>query len=163
MEVSWNCKAFSELTAAELYAILRVRNEVFVVEQKILFNDADGRDENALHLIGYPADDKLSEGLPCAYCRIFPPGLVYSGATIGRVLVNGKFRRRGCGIALMKRAIDEVYKRFGGEQVIELGAQLYLKRFYEDLGFFHDGSPIFKDGDDIDHIHMVKFPSEVKP
>ena len=153
MDITWVCKPFASLTVEELYSLLRLRNEVFVVEQRILFNDADGKDPLALHLIGYPSPPN-DQGLPCCYCRIFPPGVVYKGAAIGRVCSNAAYRRQGCGKLLMAKARAEIYSRFGDNQQIELGAQLYLKRFYEDLGYSHDGSPVYKDGDDIDHIHM---------
>ena len=153
VEIKWKCKSFDELTNLELYRIMQLRNQVFVVEQRIVFNDADGRDPLALHLFGYyPGED----GELCAYCRIFEPGVVYGGATIGRVCSNLKLRRKGCGKALMREAVRECYSRFGQGQLIELGAQLYLQRFYEELGFKHDGSPVYLDGDQIDHIHMTR-------
>ena len=151
----WRCCAFDELAVSELYSILRLRNEVFVVEQRIRFNDADGKDPLALHLFAYSGVEEDGKTI-VAYARIFPPGVVYTGAAIGRVCSDLKHRRKGYGIALMQRAMSEIYSRFGEGQLIELGAQLYLKSFYESLGFTHDGSAVYKDGDDIDHIHMTK-------
>lgn len=144
----------------QLYAALRLRNNVFVVEQEILFPDTDGKDQIAIHLLGYARDSLTGEidmEELCVYCRIFAPGVygTYEGASVGRVCGSLKYRRKGYGKVLMQKACEEIYSQFGNVK-IEIGAQLYLKKFYEDVGFEHDGSPEYLDGDTIPHIHMIR-------
>lgn len=146
-DLTWICKYFTGLTASELYAILRLRNEVFVVEQNCVFQDADGKDQQCYHLLGL-VNNELA-----AYARLVPAGVIYQYISIGRVVTSPKYRRFGIGKALMQQAIDECFKLFG-EQTIKIGAQLYLKSFYESFGFRQSGDGY--DEDAIAHIYMLR-------
>lgn len=145
MEINWELVFFDRLTPARLYALMRLRSEVFVVEQNCVYLDADDKDQQSWHLMGWQGE-KLA-----AYCRLLPPGLSYPSASIGRVVSAPEFRRTGAGRELMRRAIAEVENLFGTRQ-ITIGAQLYLKRFYESLGFRQSGAEYLEDG--IPHIPM---------
>lgn len=146
-EVTWQCKPFAHLTTAELYAIIRLRNEVFVVEQNCVFQDADNMDQHCFHLMGW-IDKELS-----AYTRLVPKGVAYDYPSIGRVVTSPKFRGRSIGKELMLQSITNCNELFG-VQTIKIGAQLYLKKFYESLGFVQAGEVYDEDG--IDHIHMLR-------
>jgi len=147
--MKWISKPFAELSAHELYSIIRLRNEVFVVEQNCVFQDADNMDQQAHHLMGW-LDDKL-----VAYTRLFDAGITYAEASIGRVVVSPAARGTGAGKDLMQASIDELFKLYGA-QTIKIGAQLYLKKFYESFGFFQIGEMYLEDG--IEHIHMKLDP-----
>lgn len=147
MRIQWLLKKFDELTPYQLYAILQLRNEVFVVEQKCVFQDADDKDQNSYHLMGFD-DNKL-----VAYTRLVPPGEIYIEASIGRVVSSPSVRRNGTGRLLMRESIDSVYHLFG-KVPIKIGAQLYLKKFYESFGFKQISEIYLEDG--IEHIHMIK-------
>lgn len=144
-------KPFDALTPHELYDILWLRNEVFVVEQQCIFQDADYKDSKAWHLMGYDAQHQLM-----AYCRLLPAGVSYTEQSIGRVVVHPAARRTGAGKALMQRAITLCEERFG-KGFIRIGAQLYLKRFYEGFGFKQQGAIYLEDG--IEHIEMLRLPA----
>jgi ElaA protein len=145
--IVWKCKAFAELSSHELYAIIRLRNEVFVVEQNCVFQDADNKDQQSFHLMGW-SDTHLA-----AYARIVPKGIAYPYISIGRVVSSPANRTSGTGKALMKQAIDYCTRMFG-MQPIKIGAQLYLKKFYGDFGFSQTGEEYDEDG--IPHIEMIK-------
>jgi len=147
MEIKWLLKKFEELTPYELYAILQLRNEVFVVEQNCVFQDADNNDQNAWHLMAFD-DYKL-----VAYTRLLAADEIYKEATIGRVVTSPSVRKSGVGKELMQRSIDAVYKLFG-RQPIKIGAQFYLKQFYESFGFEQVSDIYLEDG--IEHIYMLK-------
>ena len=147
MTVQWTCKTFDQLSPHELYAALRLRNEVFVVEQACIFQDADEKDPESLHLSG------TLEGSLAAYARIVPAGLSYEEVSIGRVVVARSARKLGLGRQLMSRALVEVYERHGNVPV-RIGAQLYLQHFYESLGFSRVSDVYDEDG--IDHVLMLK-------
>ena len=142
----WTCKPFDHLTPAELYAILQLRNEVFVVEQDCVFHDADDKDQAAWHLMGFN-DKKL-----VAYTRILPPGVAFTEASIGRVVTSPSVRRSGVGRELMQQSIARLQELFGTVP-IRMNAQRYLERFYGSFGFVQDGEPHLEDG--IEHIEMV--------
>jgi len=146
-EINWQLKKFEELTGFEVYEILRLRSEVFVVEQNCVFLDMDNNDQQSHHLQGR-VDNKL-----IAYVRILPPGLSYKEPSIGRVISSPSFRNKGAGIELMKCAIANTYSLYG-DQSIKIGAQLYLQRFYENLGFIQCSEVYMED--DIPHIKMIK-------
>ncbi len=146
MEINWTYKYFTELTVAELYCILQLRSEVFVVEQNCVYLDLDGKDINSLHLCGW-----LHKQL-VAYCRILPPGESYEQPSIGRVVTNPAHRKGGHGRQLMQRAIQKTYELYNSKQ-IKIGAQEYLFNFYNDLGFKQVGEPYLEDG--IPHIYML--------
>jgi ElaA protein len=142
-------KKFEELTPYELYAILQLRNAVFVVEQACVFQDTDDKDQGSYHFMGF------ADGTLVAYTRLLPPGLGYEYASIGRVVTAPAVRRYGMGKKLMQQSIEAVYKLFGTGP-IKIGAQLYLKKFYESFGFMQIGEPYIEDG--IKHIYMLKQP-----
>lgn len=148
MTLTWTTKPFASLTLSELYALLQLRSEVFVVEQTCAFQDIDGQDQAAHHLLGHTETGELA-----AYSRLFEAGISYPEASIGRVVVSPKFRRYGLGRELLHQSIAAVTELFG-EQPIQIGAQLYLKEFYESFGFKQQGEGYLEDG--IPHIHMVR-------
>ncbi|MEJ7737289.1 MAG: GNAT family N-acetyltransferase [Chitinophagaceae bacterium] len=146
MPVQWLCKKFDELTLHELYAILQLRSEVFVVEQNCPFLDADGKDHYCFHLMGW------EDGLLAAYSRLVPASVTFAEVSIGRVVTSPKARSKGFGKYLMQYSITVCYRLFG-RTPIRIGAQLYLKKFYESSGF-HQAGPVYPE-DGIDHIEMV--------
>lgn len=150
MQIQWLLKKFAELTPYELYAALQLRAEVFVVEQTCPFQDADNKDQESHHLLGYHNNALV------AYTRLLPPGLAYTQPSIGRVVTSPSVRGTGSGKELMQESINQAYTLFG-IQPIKIGAQLYLKKFYEGFGFFQVGEGYLEDG--IPHIYMLKNPS----
>jgi len=144
--LNWVFKKFNELTAAELYAILQLRNEVFIVEQNCVYRDADGKDPKSYHLAGWDGE-KLA-----AYARIIPPGISYPEASIGRVVTSPGYRGTGAGRLLMQESITLTFKQFNCSSV-RIGAQVYLTGFYWSLGFIQSGSEYLEDG--IPHIEMI--------
>lgn len=149
--VTWQCCPFNELTVGELYAVLEVRQRVFVVEQKCAYLDADGLDHAAHHLLGW---QNTSEGLLlAAYARLFPPGIKYTEASIGRVLTHPDARGSGLGKALMEEAIQRIADaQWTGP--IRIAAQMYLQPFYEGFGFRRASDQYLDDG--IWHIDMLR-------
>ena len=146
--LTWTTKPFDSLTLTELYAPLQLRSEVFVVEQTCAFQDIDGQDQAATHLLGHTETGELA-----AYTRLFNAGISYPEASIGRVVTSPKFRRYGLGRELLRQSIAAIATLFG-EQPIQIGAQLYLKEFYESFGFRQHGEGYLEDG--IPHIHMIR-------
>ncbi|MEX0275750.1 MAG: GNAT family N-acetyltransferase [Flavobacteriaceae bacterium] len=138
-------KTFSELTTPMLYEVLQLRTEVFVVEQDCVYQDLDGKDHKALHVLG------TKEGVLVAYTRIFKGGDYFGEASIGRVVVKKDQRQFGLGRVIMKASIQAVYDYFG-PQTIHLSAQCYLKKFYKSLGFEEKGEAYLEDG--IPHVGM---------
>lgn len=145
--LTWQLKPFNELSPAELYAILKARQEVFIVEQTCPYLDTDGKDEHCMHLTGFIGNEVA------AYARIVPPGISYAEPSIGRVLTTHKYRTGGYGRQLMQQAIAETINAYG-HVPIRIGAQQYLKKFYESFGFVQQGDVYDEDG--IDHIIMVR-------
>jgi ElaA protein len=150
MQIQWTLKKFDELTPYELYAALQLRNEVFVVEQTCVFQDADDKDQESYHLLGYQQQKLV------AYTRLVPPHVIYNEASIGRVITSPSVRGTGAGKELMKVSIEKTYDLFGINP-IKIGAQLYLKKFYESFDFKQVSEPYLEDG--IPHIYMIKQPS----
>jgi ElaA protein len=146
MTTTWTCKKFSELTLEELYEILRLRSEVFVVEQNCVYLDMDNKDQYCDHLMGW-RDNKLA-----GYARIVPAGISYVESAIGRIVTSPTARGLGIGRELLRESISALY-RIHGKQVIRIGAQYYLKGFYESFGFLQMGNIYPEDG--IEHIEMV--------
>lgn len=141
-------KSFADLTKEELYEIMALRQEVFVVEQDCPYLDADGKDYHCSHLMGLSTDETI-----VAYTRIVPPGVSYENySSIGRVVVKPSARGKGCGQELMQHSIEQTYKMFP-EHDIKISAQVYLTKFYEDLGFVGVGEPYLED--DIPHLGMI--------
>lgn len=143
----WQIKSFAELSSLELYSILQLRNEVFVVEQNCVFQDADNKDQPSFHLMGW------NDGQLLAYTRIVPPGTIYTEPSIGRVVTAPSARRKGVGKELMEetiKAIENLYSK----TPIRIGAQRYLIPFYESFGFVINGDTYLEDG--IPHVEMIK-------
>jgi ElaA protein len=147
MDLNWQIKRFKALSAADLYQVLQLRSEVFVVEQNCVYQDIDGKDLKALHLIGN------INGKVAAYARLFNAGDYFEECSIGRVVVAYEFRKMKLGHDLMRQAILAIEQNFGSTQ-ITISAQLYLKNFYEGHGFKVIGEPYPED--DIPHIRMEK-------
>lgn len=140
-------KTFKELSTDELYAVLQLRSEVFVVEQNCVYQDIDNKDQKAMHIMGYKSDQLV------AYTRIFKPDDYFESASIGRVLVKVGERHSKYGYAIMEASINVIEKTYG-ETKIKISAQTYLKRFYNNLGFTEVGESYLEDG--IPHIQMLK-------
>ena len=152
MSVDWNAYLFDELDTHLLYAILQLRQEVFVVEQRCWYLDADGKDQKAIHMVGTLADRVV------AYTRILTRGISYPDyASIGRVVTSPSVRGQGVGRPLMRASIAELYSRYG-QQPIKISAQAHLQDFYGSLGFVGTGDIYDEDG--IPHRAMLlKNPS----
>ncbi|MGB7785302.1 MAG: GNAT family N-acetyltransferase [Salinimicrobium sp.] len=140
-------KTFEALGLHELYELLRLRSEVFVVEQDCVYQDIDGKDEKALHVLGYD-NEKL-----VAYTRVFPPGIYFAEAAIGRVVVRENSRKNKYGHEILKASVKAIEERFQTKK-IKLSAQTYLTKFYESHGFTQVGEGYLEDG--IPHIAMIK-------
>lgn len=146
--ITWYTKSFEELTNNELYAILRKRFTVFIMEQGVIGEDLDDYDQKALHLYG--VDEK---GQVVAYTRIFGPGVKYAQAAFGRVLTAKEVRGAGIGKELMRRTLVVIEERFG-KVPVKISAQAYLLKFYNELGF-KQVSEVYDDHG-LEHIDMVK-------
>ena len=145
--IHWKIKSFAELSVPELYEILKIRQEVFVVEQTCHYFDADGYDDKALHLWAE------SNGEILAYCRIFDAGIKYEEASIGRVLTNPNCRNLRLGKTLMTFALLTIEARFRAAAV-RISAQDYLLKFYAEFGFQDTGKKYLEDN--IPHTEMIK-------
>ena len=144
--IYWRCKPFAQLSSKELYSILQLRNEVFVVEQNCVFQDADDKDQVSWHFTAW-MDDVL-----VGYTRLVPAGISYTEASIGRVVVFPKMRKYGLGKELMNKSI-QMTRTLWGKPPLRISAQLYLKKFYESFGF-QQCSEVYLE-DNIDHIQMI--------
>lgn len=145
--IKFQIKRFNELSTTELYAILQLRAEVFVVEQNCVYQDIDGKDVKALHVIGE------SEGKTVAYARLFQPGDYFEQASVGRVVVAANCRENKWGHDLMRESIAAIEQHFDEKQ-ITISAQQYLKKFYESHGFVQTSEMYLED--DIPHIEMKR-------
>ena len=147
MKPKFEIKPFKTLSLSELYQTLQLRSEVFVVEQNCVYQDIDGKDEKALHLLG------VYDGVLVAYARLFQPGDYFEFASIGRVIVKQNYRDKKWGHDLIREAIKGISEQFGTSE-ITISAQLYLQRFYENHGFVQTSEMYLED--DIPHIEMKK-------
>jgi ElaA protein len=138
-------KSFSELTTTELYKILQLRSEVFVVEQDCVYQDLDFKDQKSLHVFGFKNDNII------AYTRIFKPGDYFDNASIGRVVVADTERKFGYGHDIIKASINAIKTHFNVDK-ITISAQKYLIYFYESHNFIQVGEEYLEDG--IPHIRM---------
>ena len=138
-------KTFRQLSKEELYQILQLRAEVFVVEQNCSYQDLDDLDFDSYHLCGYLHEELV------AYSRVIKPGLKYSGSSISRVITKSTVRNLGAGKALIKESINECRKHWGQEDIF-ISAQERLKNFYDDIGFEINSHSYLEDG--ITHIEM---------
>jgi ElaA protein len=146
--ITWTCKYFTDLDNEELYRILQLRNEVFIVEQNCCYQDLDNKDLHAYHFCGWKENNLV------AYTRLLAKGISYSDApSIGRVLTSPSVRGQKVGKELMQRSIEETYRLFG-KTTIKISAQLYLKKFYESFSFVQKGDVYLEDN--IDHISMIR-------
>jgi ElaA protein len=143
------CKAFSDLSVDELYEILALRSEVFVVEQNCIFLDLDHKDQKALHFMGFDQKNQLM-----AYTRLFNKSVYYQGfLSIGRVVVSPKGRGEGYGREIFGKSVEKVQELFG-QKSIKIGAQAYLESFYASFGFESINEDYIEDG--IPHKMMVR-------
>lgn len=149
--LTWRWCRFEELSGNDVYEVLRLRQRVFVVEQKCAYLDADGRDRQAHHLLGE------REGVLCAYARVFAPGEERAYASIGRVLTDPDRRRSGYGLALMSEAIRRA-ELLAPRAPIKVAAQAYLRKFYGALGFEPISAEYLED--DIPHVDMMREPAK---
>jgi ElaA protein len=145
----WILKPFAELTPKELYHILQLRNEVFIVEQNCPYQDLDNKDLKSWHLMGIEEDRLL------AYSRLLAPGISYSESSIGRIVSSPSVRKTGMGKKLIRESIEQIKNLFKTD-MIRIGAQFYLKAFYESFGFIQDGDIYLEDN--IPHIIMLRNP-----
>jgi len=145
--IEWRCLAFDQLSAAQLYAVLQLRSEVFVVEQACIFQDMDGADAHAMHLLG------SLQGSLVAYARCLEAGRKFAEASIGRVAIRAAVRGTGAGHALMRQAIACLLQAWGA-QAIRIGAQAHLEAFYRQHGFHKTGPAYLEDG--IAHVEMLR-------
>lgn len=149
MNITWHHKHFTALSTTELYQILQLRNEVFIVEQRCPFQDLDDKDFECFHLMGFDTDaQKL-----VAYTRLVPEGVSYQEASIGRVVTAPQARSGGVGKELMQKSINLLAELYGNIP-LKIGAQLYLKKFYESFGFQQIEDVYLEDG--IEHIMMYR-------
>ncbi|MFI5171188.1 MAG: GNAT family N-acetyltransferase [Chitinophagales bacterium] len=150
----WKIKSFHQLNVFELYGILRLRQEVFAVEQNCVYLDVDGKDQFGDHIFG--VDDA---GKVMAYCRILQAGSAYPEISIGRVATHPDTRNQGLGKLLMEKAINYIIDKQGAVP-IRIEAQYYLEKFYTAFGFESSGSTYLLDG--IEHIEMIREKHAVK-
>ncbi len=146
MSLQWQTTAFADLTNTELYALLRLRQEVFVVEQRSIYLDLDGKDLESIHMLCW------EEGALVAYQRLLRPGLSYAESAMGRIVVCRRSRGRDLGRELVRRGIAHNLQRWPHRD-IRINAQSYLRRFYEGLGFAVASDENDEDG--IPHIEML--------
>lgn len=140
-------KSFEALNTTELYDLLQLRSEVFVVEQDCVYQDIDGKDQKALHILGYKDKDLV------AYTRLFKPGDYFEEASVGRVVVKANARQHKYGYDIMNASIKAV-KEYFNQTTIRISAQTYLKQFYNNLEFKEVGEEYLEDG--IPHINMIR-------
>ena len=150
--MKWNAKPWNDLTRDELHGVVRLRVDVFVLEQDCAYNDLDGKDPRAWHV--WAEDQPLSKGgAAAAYARVLAPGVSYADPSIGRVATRRDLRGAGTGKELMLRSL-EVAGRLWPGQGVRISAQCYLEDWYGGLGFKPVGDPYLEDG--IPHIQMIR-------
>lgn len=148
MRISWTIRQFGELSTHELYHIMRLRLEVFSVEQNCAYQDADGKDMEAFHLLSRDGYGNL-----LGYARILPAGVSFKEVSIGRVITSQLVRGKGLGKEVMEKSLEFIREKFGPVPV-RIGAQCYLQKFYEGFGFAVDGKEYLEDN--IPHIEMLR-------
>ncbi|MGL1933324.1 MAG: GNAT family N-acetyltransferase [Desulfotalea sp.] len=149
MKIRWQCKAFTDLSAVEIYGLLALREEVFVVEQKCIYKDIDGHDLDCDHLLGI---ESISGDL-IAYSRIVPPGSDEEIFHLGRILVKKAYRSQGLGVSLVEKSIEICQFKYPQHKIL-ISAQSHLESFYIKFGFVTI-SEIYDD-EGIDHIDMIR-------
>jgi ElaA protein len=151
MEIDWKLSTFRELTTDELYAILKLRQQVFVVEQQCVYLDCDGLDTKSRHLVGWYNSGERPE--PIAYLRVMYPEKGGNSTTIGRFLTHPDFRKKGIAREMMAKCLRSIEKSFPKSTVC-ISAQQYLSHFYETFGFHVSSDSYEEDG--IPHIGMTR-------
>ena len=151
----WQWSAFDDLSVADLYQVLQQRQQVFILEQTCFYNDFDGLDQGAYHLLGWrtAGADGTGERQLAAYLRVLAPGAKYTEMSIGRVLTSASARGSGIGRELLERGIAHAERLHPGHR-IRIGAQRYLERFYASFGFVTFSEPYDEDG--IIHVDMLR-------
>lgn len=149
-DLQWQSLRFAELGTVQLYALLKLRSDVFVVEQRCAYPELDGKDTDpgVLHLLGTTATGELA-----AYLRALPPGLSYPEPSIGRVVIGGAFRGSGLAHVLLQHGLQLAHAHWPGS-AIQLGAQTHLQAFYAAHGFAPASAPYLEDG--IPHLDMLR-------
>jgi ElaA protein len=147
MKITYKTKHFSKLSVNELYELLKLRVNIFVVEQNCPYPECDDKDKDAYHVMGYNENFEL-----VAYARILAPGVSYESASIGRVVVREDHRKHKLGYQLMERTIADTFSTYKTEK-ITISAQYHLEKFYGTLGFKSVGD-VYPE-DDIPHIKMI--------
>ena len=150
MNIHWETLPFAQLPVSSLYALLQLRSEVFVVEQQCAYQDVDGKDNGALHVLGWDSGDR-NRLLACT--RLLKPGDSFAEASIGRVVTSPVTRGTGLGHLLMAQSVSSLFAQWG-EQDIRIGAQAHLQAFYHQHGFVTEGAPYDEDG--IPHVEMIR-------
>lgn len=145
--IEFQVKTFSELTPLEVYNMLRLRSEVFVVEQDCVYQDVDNKDQKAFHVLGYKEDQLI------AYSRIFDSGDYFDLPSIGRIVVQEDQRKLKYGHELVKESIEFILRTFNDKKIL-ISAQTYLTKFYNHHGFQQVGEGYLEDG--IPHIKMIR-------
>lgn len=140
-------KQYNELTTDELYALLQLRSAVFVVEQDCVYQDIDGKDKKAIHVLGFETNELV------AYTRVFKSGDYFKNTSFGRVVVKPSHRKLGLGQKIIEATLVMI-DTFDSKTAIEISAQTYLTKFYEDFGFKQVGEGYLEDG--IPHIRMLR-------
>jgi ElaA protein len=149
--VQWQFLPFDVLTGAQMYAVMQLRSEVFVVEQNCIFQDMDGKDAQAMHLLGLQQINGTE--VLVAYARCFDRGVSFVEASIGRVVTSHRARGHGLGHQLMREAVAALTRTWG-EQPIRIGAQAHLNGFYAQHDFVDMQLPYLEDG--IPHLEMLR-------
>jgi len=150
--INFKCVPFTQLTVPQLYSVLRLRADVFILEQECVYQDIDGHDADAYHVLGFDRDREL-----VAYSRLLPAGSPishYEYPAIGRVIISKKVRRKGVGTKLMEESIRQCERLFGDSTGIKISAQVYIDKFYAALGFRPVGKQYIEDG--IPHVCMIR-------
>lgn len=148
MQIDWSFKAFSELNIHELYDMMVLRQEVFIVEQDCPYMDADGKDQQSHHLLGYDESGSI-----IAYLRLVAPGISYKEISFGRIVTSSKLRGKGVGKLLMEEGIRQSELLYG-KTANRISAQSYLIPFYQSFGFETIGEEYLED--DIPHTEMLR-------
>jgi ElaA protein len=144
-DLRWQTASFDDLSGQQLYSAMRLRQEIFVVEQNCVYNDLDGLDQSAMHILAWRGTELM------AYLRCLEPGQSYPQSSVGRIVVAAQARAMSLGRELVQRGIDN-NRRIWPDSGIRIAAQAYLEKFYVELGFVVDGAPFDEDG--ISHLHM---------
>ena len=151
----WQWLSFEQMRGADLYQVLALRQQVFILEQKCLYPDIDGHDLAASHLLGWQT--LAGQRRLAAYLRCLAPGAKYTEMSLGRVVTSPAARAGGIGRQLLEQGIRRALQQHPGH-AIRIGAQQYLERFYQGFGFATVSAPYDEDG--IMHVDMLRGPVE---